>query len=85
MPRDPWVAERRSNRTWRLNSRAGHRRINIHGAIDLETGQTRMIEVETIDATSTIQLLELVGAVPLDVCIHVFLDNARYHHSKLVS
>jgi len=68
-----------------IEQTSGRQRINIHGAIDLETGQTRMIEVETIDATSTIQLLESVGAVPLDVCIHVFLDNARYHHSKLVS
>jgi hypothetical protein len=32
----------------------GRQRINIHGAIDLETGQTRMIEVETVDALSTI-------------------------------
>jgi hypothetical protein len=32
----------------------GRQRINIHGAIDLETGQTRMIEIETVDALSTI-------------------------------
>jgi transposase len=44
-----------------------------------------MIEVETIDALSTIKLLESIEALyPLLVCIHVFLDNARYHHAKLV-
>ncbi|MEM7621071.1 MAG: IS630 family transposase [Pseudomonadota bacterium] len=32
-------------------------RLNIHGAIDLETGQTRMINVLTVDAQSTISLL----------------------------
>ena len=29
---------------------SGRERINIHGAIDLATGQTRMIEVVTVDA-----------------------------------
>ncbi len=40
--------------------------------IDLESGQTRMIEAETIDAISTIRLLESLQALyPLMVCIHV--------------
>ena len=69
-----------------IEQTSGRERINIHGAIDLETGQTRMIEAETIDAMSTIRLLESLEALyPLMVCIHVFLDNARYHHAKLVS
>src|SRR5271168_4205102 len=68
-----------------IEQTSGRERINIHGAIDLETGQTRMIEAETIDAISTIRLLEsLESLYPLIVCIHVFLDNARYHHAKLV-
>jgi transposase len=68
-----------------IEQTSGRQRINIHGAIDLETGQTRMIEAETIDAMSTIRLLESLEALyPLMVCIHVFLDNARYHHAKLV-
>jgi len=69
-----------------IEQTSGRQRINIHGAIDLETGQTRMIEAETIDAMSTIRLLESLEALyPLLVCIHVFLDNARYHHAKLVN
>ncbi len=68
-----------------IEQTSGRQRVNIHGAIDLETGQTRMVEAETIDAMSTIRLLEsLELAYPLMVCIHVFLDNARYHHAKLV-
>jgi len=69
-----------------IEQTSGRERINIHGAIDLETGQTRMIEAETIDAISTIRLLESLELLyPLMVCIHIFLDNARYHHAKLVS
>jgi transposase len=68
-----------------IEQSSGRDRINIHGAIDLETGQTRMIDVQTVDAVSTITLLEAIEALyPLMALIHVFLDNARYHHAKLV-
>ncbi len=44
-----------------------------------------MIEVETVDAMSTIRLLKSLELLyPLMACIHLFLDNARYHHAKLV-
>jgi hypothetical protein len=42
---------------------SGRERINIHGAINLETGQTRMIDVETVNAASTIALLEAIEAL----------------------
>jgi transposase len=68
-----------------IEQTSGRQRINIHGAIDLQTGQTRMIEALTIDAASTIRLLQSIEALyPMLVLIHVFLDNARYHHAKLV-
>jgi transposase len=68
-----------------IEQTSGRERINIHGAIDLETGQTRMIDVETVNAASTITLLEAIEACyPMLLLIHVFLDNARYHHAKLV-
>jgi len=68
-----------------IEQTSGRQRINIHGAIDLETGQTRMIEALTVDALSTIKLLESIEALyPLLALIHVFLDNASYHHAKIV-
>ena len=68
-----------------IEQTSGRQRLNIHGAIDLETGQTRMIEAETIDALSTIRLLEAIEALyPQLALIHVFLDNARHHHARLV-
>ena len=74
-----------SQETLAIEQTSGRQRINIHGAIDLETGQTRMIEALTIDAASTIRLLQSIEALyPMLALIHVFLDNARYHHAKLV-
>src|ERR1700730_5985178 len=68
-----------------IEQTSGRERINIHGAIDLETGQTRMIDVETVNAASTIALLEALEVLyPLMALIHVFVDNARYHHARLV-
>ena len=71
--------------TLAIEQTSGRQRIKIYGAIDLETGETRMIEALTIDALSTIRLLQLIELLyPLLVLIRVFLDNARYHHAKLV-
>ena len=68
-----------------IEQTSGRQRLNIHGAVDLETGKTAMIDVETVDAASTIRLLEAIEAMyPLLALIHVFLDNARYHHAALV-
>ena len=68
-----------------LEGTSGRQRLNLHGAIDLETGATRMIEVTTVDAASTIALLmAIVMMYPTKRLIHVFLDNARYHHAVLV-
>ncbi len=64
---------------------SGRDRLNIHGAIDLETGQTVMKDVLTVDAMSTIMLLTAIEAMyPAMRLVHVFVDNARYHHAKLV-
>jgi transposase len=64
---------------------SGRNRLNIHGAVDLETGKTVMNDVPTVDAVSTIALLAAIEAsYPRMRLVHVFLDNARYHHAKLV-
>jgi transposase len=68
-----------------LAPNSGRERLNIHGAINLETGQTQMLEVPAADAQSTILLLKAILATyPELLMIHVFLDNARYHHARMV-
>src|SRR5271157_4260110 len=68
-----------------ITQSSGQERLNIHGAIDLETGNTRMLDVLVVNAASTIMLLMAIEAMyPGKRLIHVFLDNARYHHAKLV-
>ena len=68
-----------------LPAASGRDRLNLHGAIDLETGLTRIMDVETVDAQSSIALFKsLERAYSTMGRIHVFLDNARYHHAKVV-
>jgi len=75
-PRDEKIA---------ITPSSGRERINIHGAVNLETGKTQMLEVPTVNAHSTILLLmAILAAYPSMRMIHVFLDNARYHHAQMV-
>jgi len=75
-PRDEKIA---------INPSSGRDRLNIHGAVDLETGKTKMLEVPVVDAHSTILLLmAILAAYPSTRMIHVFLDNARYQHARMV-
>lgn len=68
-----------------VEQNSGRDRLNIHGAINLKTGQTRMIEALTVNAESTIALLSAMEILyPKKRKIHVFLDNARYHHAEIV-
>lgn len=68
-----------------VDQTSGRDRLNIHGAIDLETDKIRMIDVSTVDAMSTIALLIAIEVMyPAMRLIHVFLDNARYHHARAV-
>jgi transposase len=44
-----------------ITQSSGRERLNIHGAIDLETGNTRMLEVLVVNAASTIMLLMAIA------------------------
>ena len=68
-----------------IKASSGRKRLNIQGAIDLETFQFTFVEAEKINARTTRQMLEkLELANPSMTAIHVFVDNARYHHAKVL-
>jgi len=63
----------------------GRNRLNIHGAINLETGQTHILTADKIDGLSLIKLLsEVLRTHTAMRLIHVFLDNAKYHKADIV-
>jgi len=68
-----------------LRRTSGRKRINLHGALNLENFHCPVVQAERINAASTIALFEkLEASNPGKRRIHVFADNARYHHAVLV-
>jgi transposase len=64
---------------------SGRERLNLHGAMNAETLEVTIIESETVNDESTIQLLEILeNKYALAVTIFVILDNAKYHFSEKV-
>jgi transposase len=68
-----------------LKTNSGRQRLNLHGAINIETMAVTIVESQTVNADSTIELLETLNQqYPLSARLHIILDNARYHYSKTV-
>lgn len=68
-----------------VRTNSGRKRVNIHGALCLENADCSFVEVETVNADSTIALFEKLEAQnPNKRVIHVILDNAKYHHAVKV-
>jgi hypothetical protein len=59
--------------------------LNLNGAVNPRILQVAIRTDETLDATSTIALVEALEKKHLSAGrIYVIADNARYYHSRLV-
>jgi len=68
-----------------VSTNSGRKRVNIHGALCLENFDMPFVEVEKVNADSTIALFERLESRNKDKrVIHVILDNAKYHHAAKV-
>jgi transposase len=69
----------------RIKTSSGRERLNLHGAMNAETFELTVIESETVNDDSTIQLLETVeNKYAYAIAIYIILDNAKYHFSRKV-
>ena len=63
-----------------VTTTSGRGRVNIHGALNLETFDAPFVEPTTVDGSSAVQLLAKIEARnPNKRLIHVIWDNAAYH------
>ena len=63
----------------------GRQRLNINGAINIETLEPVTGFYDTINAQATIDLFAKIEAKhPEADVIYIFVDNARYYHSCLL-
>lgn len=66
-----------------VETTAGRGRVNIHGALNLETFDAPFVEPVTVDGKSAVQLLAKIEARNPDKrMIHVIWDNAPYHKGQ---
>jgi transposase len=63
-----------------VTTTAGRGRVNIHGAVNLETFDAPFVQPTTVDRVSAVQLLaKIEERNPDKRLIHVIWDNAAYH------
>jgi len=71
--------------TRQLKTNSGRERLNLHGAINAETHEVTIIESDTVNEESTIDLLETIRQKYfMAAMIYIILDNAKYHYSRKV-
>ncbi|MCX6272789.1 MAG: IS630 family transposase [Bacteroidetes bacterium] len=67
-----------------LKSNTGRARLNLNGAYNIDDHSAVIQEADSINAQSTVSLLEeILRKQPLGV-IYIILDNARYYRSRMV-
>jgi transposase len=82
MPQYGWILK---GHTKTLPSNSGRKRINIQGAVNLETHELLSTVHETLDKDSTIEILKKIEKTHKGtVKINVLVDNAGYYHAKEV-
>ena len=67
-----------------IKTTTGRQRLNLNGALNLKTHHAVVLSEETINAHSVIRLGNTLLRKHKKGNIYFVLDNAKYHHAKLV-
>lgn len=78
-----WIKKGKKNDIY-IKSNTGRKRLNVLGALNIGNKQAIVIEEETINAQAIIKLLEAVKEKQTHGKVFIVLDNAKYHHAKIV-
>jgi len=82
IPSYGWIKKGREKE---LKANCGRQRLNINGAINIETLELTTGFYDTINANSTIDLFSKIEAKHQDAqAIYIVVDNARYYRSRLL-
>ena len=68
-----------------IKANTGRERVNINGAYNVEEHKAIVREDESINAQSTVALMDQIKEQQGEGNIYLIADNARYYRSKLVS
>jgi transposase len=79
-----WIKKGKKNDVY-IKSNTGRQRLNILGALNIQNKQAVVIERKTIDALAIIDLLEATAKKQPHGKVYFVLDNAKYHHARIVN
>lgn len=67
-----------------IKTNSGRDRLNLNGAINYQEKTAIVLEEKTINQEATLRLLEAIKKNQKSGKVYLILDNAKYHHAKLV-
>lgn len=78
-----WILKGKKNDKF-VKTNTGRERLNLNGALNLNSKTAIVLEEETINSKATIRLLRKLVRQQPKGRIYLILDNASHHHSKVV-
>lgn len=78
-----WILKGKENDKY-IKTNTGRERLNLAGALDLNDKKAIILSQKTINKFSTIKLIKRIEKSQSKGKIYLILDNASYHHAKVV-
>ena len=78
-----WILKGKDNDKF-VKTNTGRERLNLNGALSLKGKTAVVLEEKTINSNATIRLFKRLERKHPRGKIYLILDNARYHHSRVV-
>jgi len=82
-PSHGWILQGKANDKF-VKTNTGRERLNLNGALNLKDKTAVVLEENTVNSVSIVKLLNKLAIKHPVGKIHLILDNASYHHSKMV-
>lgn len=79
-----WILKGKANDKL-VKTNSGRQRLNLHGALNLKTHHAVVLSEDSINARSVIRLGSALLKKHKKGKIYLILDNAKYHHARLVT
>jgi len=78
-----WILKGKKNDKY-IKTNTGRNRLNLNGALNISVKTAIVLEEKTINAEAVIRLLNTIANKQKHGKVYIILDNARYHHARLV-
>jgi transposase len=78
-----WILKGKKNDKY-IKTTSGRKRLNLNGAVELESKEAIILEEKTINAVAMVNLLVTIAQKQPHGKVYVIWDNAKHHHSRLV-